>query len=273
LCKALSGEPLRELCNELWSDRFMPVRREALYAVAEKLPKIADTHLRLALVDSHISMREAARFYLRKRGEEDFSAFYRNRLTSSDREDLAVAIAGVGETGRTQDAALGAPFLGHAEPRVRCAAVRAVARLDPDAFWESFLHALQDASPSVAKAARAALLERPHALSAEKLWSIFNATDKAHVRRIVLSMIAQLRWWDCAPLLVLAQNSSHRATRLQATEHLRRWKRNIGRLYVRPSRTQLKMLEDALKHAASSMDRSLRDDLESLYSYAARESQ
>ncbi len=73
----LDGERLLEALARLANDSFMPVRREALYGFAEQAPAAAPERLRAALTDPHVSMREAARFYLRKLGESDFADRYR----------------------------------------------------------------------------------------------------------------------------------------------------------------------------------------------------
>jgi len=45
---------------------------------AEKLPDEAPPALRAGLLDTHLSVREAARFYLRNSGAVDFAEFYRD---------------------------------------------------------------------------------------------------------------------------------------------------------------------------------------------------
>ena len=71
LRRRLDGDALREALGRIDRDRFMPVRREALYGHVEQLPAFAGAYLRHALFDPHPSIREAARFHLDKRGEGD----------------------------------------------------------------------------------------------------------------------------------------------------------------------------------------------------------
>jgi hypothetical protein len=58
----------------------------------------------------------------------------------------------------------------HPSTRVRRAAVRGMGRLDVDGSHERLAAALQDCSPSVAKAARDAMLSSHHLLLAQRLW-------------------------------------------------------------------------------------------------------
>ena len=259
------------MIGRLKADSFMLVRREALYGVVKRLPELAPVHLRAALLDRHPSMRDAARFYLRQNGEQDFARFYREMLDKAEGQRLLTAIAGLGEAGVAQDAQRLAPLLQHFNSRVRRAAVRAVGRLDAPSFVEQLAIALQDHSPSVAKSARDVILAHPHLLSSHRLWSIFQATDKTHVRRIVLMLVNRLSWWDSAPLLVLAAGSPDEDISERAVNYLHRWQRNANRLAMRPNRAQLQILDDALKQHASALDQPARDDLETVLLYARRE--
>ncbi|MEI9863972.1 MAG: hypothetical protein WDN00_05360 [Limisphaerales bacterium] len=64
------------LVEPLLSDRFMPVRRDALWIIATKRPDMAVLPLRRSLLDNHVSMRETARQFLALAGVNDARAFY-----------------------------------------------------------------------------------------------------------------------------------------------------------------------------------------------------
>src|SRR5690606_38122519 len=82
-------------------EAFLPVRREVLNVRLEHFPEQADECLRFALFDRSPSMRELARFYLRKRGVTDILRMYQDKLKTVK---LDVAISGIGETGERADA-------------------------------------------------------------------------------------------------------------------------------------------------------------------------
>jgi hypothetical protein len=257
----LAGEELESALARLLADRFMPVRREAVYGYVERLPQAAPGVLRRSLLDGHVSMRELARFHLRQQGESDFAAFYRSKLGQAAGRERAAAIAGLGETGSAEDVGHVELFLSDPDPHVRRAAVRALGRLDADGrSLERFLIALDDGSAAVAKAAREALRSRVYLLSPPRLWSIFTATTHRHTRRAVLSLVAALSWWDSAPLLVAAAGTDDVEVRRDALAYLDRWSRNSNRLSVRPTREQLMLLGQATQqHRASLNHRSLTD--------------
>lgn len=267
----LEGASLRETLDRLSRDPFMPVRREALYGYLDKLPEMAPQFLRDALLDPSASMRDAARFYLRKSGEEDFAAYYIQRLADTQGFALAAAVMGVGETGKAPEAQRIGPLLAHGAVRVRSAAVRAIGHLDAENFADQLLAALADDAPSVARSARQVLGAHGSLVAPGQLWAVFQTTDKPHVRRLVLQLISELRWWDCAPLLVRACGVPDAASRDSALESLRRWRSNVHRLTVQARREDLQMFRDALRQCAQHIDPETRKDLEWVLDYGQRQ--
>ena len=257
LRRHLDGPALTETLTKISNDRFMPVRREALYAFVEKLPHLAPVALRQALLDPHASVRETARFHLTQIGERRLDSFYRDKLDRAEPRQLATLIAGLGETGNREDAAKLLPFLQHPHPRIRFAALRAIARLDLEGASSHIVLALQDPSPSVAKAARHLLQRHTYLLSAAILWGMHQATPHAHVRQVTLSLIALLRWWQAAPLLLEAAATADEENRPMALDHLRQSCAAIGNPIPRPQGDDLKNLSEALASHGWVLDHSL----------------
>lgn len=258
----LPEDLLPDLLLRLSNDRFMPVRREALYGFVERLPEAAQEYLPTALLDAHKSMREAARFYLSKSGWTDFAGFYVSQLQNTDDSSRAAVISGLGEIGKRQDAGRLKLFLQEASARVRRAAVRAVGYLDHDGFGEELLRAMEDERPSVARAARDALATRAHLLQPQRLWSIFEHAKRPHSRRLAVSLIGRLRWWDSAPLLVLATGCGDDTTSTLAISLLERWRRNIGRLITSPTDGQLRLLQEAIRLNREHLAQAIATDLD-----------
>lgn len=267
----LAGFELQEALEPLLCDRFMPLRREALYGFVEKLPEQAVKHLNDALFDRHAPIRDLARFYLRRVGEADFSSLYRTKLVGTG-SGLSVAVAGLGETGTADDALLLLPFLKHSDPRVRWAAVRAIGRLDSERYDDEMLAALSDTSARVAKAAREIVVLRRYLLTSERLWPIFQKATVRHVRRVALSLMAELPWWESAPLLVSAAGSDDEDVHDRALTYLRRWEHNYHRLSRRPSANDLAALQAAVAANSLRLDQRTEADIRSLIDVAARES-
>jgi HEAT repeat protein len=227
--------------------------------------------LREWLLDPHASMREAARFYLRARGETDFAAFYRERVREGADGELAAAVAGVGETGVRADAEIVRAFLGHKKARVRKAAVRAVARLDAEGCAEALLARLNDEAPGVVAAARDALLARPHLLKAGRLGAAFEAAKGVAARRAVVALAAELPWWDGVPLLFEAAGDESEAVRAAALGRIDRWRRNPCLLAARPTREQFVRFGAAFGQHRQRLDAKIVRDVEAILSFALRE--
>jgi HEAT repeat protein len=246
--------------DRLLRDPFMPVRREALYGFLARLPEKTTERLRVALFDARVSVRELARFYLKQSGTVDFAELYRQRLSQAG-EDLAVLVTSLGETGDRRDLATIEPYLANPDPTVRRAAIFALARLDSEGDVERFLAALNDPSARVAKAARRVIQERPYALNRERATDLFANARYLHSRRIIVSLMRYLSWWDSAPLLMNAATSEEPIVRATAINQLQLWRRNCYRTSCKPTEEQLELYEKGLESALPFVDLTTQKDL------------
>ena len=114
----------------------------------------------------------------------------------------------------------------------------------------------------MAKAAREIVLARRHLLTVDWLWPIFTSATKPHVRRIVLSLIAELPWWDSAPLLITASARDDPNVHGHAVEHLHRWQDDYHRLSRPPTAAQAAALQRAMRLYGDRLDYSIRTDVE-----------
>ena len=125
----VTPDELPSVIEPMLNDRYMPVRRDALWAVATKRPDLAAEPLRRALLDGHISMRETARQFLSVAGVTDARDFYVEAVErGADRQRFA-AICGLGESGKAADVSLLSTALAASLPRFRRAAVYAMGKL------------------------------------------------------------------------------------------------------------------------------------------------
>lgn len=267
----LEGPDLEATLSRMLRDRFMPVRREALYGFFERLPQAAIDRLRTSLFDPRASVRETARFFLQKRGENDAATRYRNQVCRGESSDLAIAIAGLGETGVAADAVRLERFLDHPAAAVRKASVRALSRLDAGRYSEQFLAALTDPASGVVKMAREILRRQLFGIAPRQLESIYHSTTQPHSRRAVLSLIAELNWWDGAALLLAAAESPDQNLRQRAMDYLRRWRANGRRSTFRPAPEQVARLTEARRQFGHLLDAPLLTDLDIHLAYAMRQ--
>jgi HEAT repeat protein len=271
LRRSLTGEALRQTLDRLRADAFMPVRREALYGFVENLPELAPAHLREALLDPHAGMREAARYYLRQLGQTDFTSFYRERLREAGSTPLPATVEGLGESGEAGDAVLIADFLRHSDPRVRKAAVRAIGRLNAEAYCDSLVAALRDGSAAVAKAARDVLVTHMSCASAHQLAALFEGDSSPLTQRLVLTLLTQRSWWESASVLLTATISPDERIRSVALAGLHRWQYSTRILYARPTRKQVEEVERALLQHGAELEEPMVRAFQQVIAYAKRE--
>jgi HEAT repeat protein len=249
--KLLHGDSLRALLLNLTADKVAVIRREALTALAEQFPEAAEPVLRAALLDPHVSIRDAARFHLVLCGQRDFSEFYRAAVQRHTAKPLEAALAGLGETGAPTDTALIQPFASHERIALRRTAVRALARLTPKDSVQPFLTALQDPSRGVAKIAARILEDRASNLDAQLLWPLYTSGSSPD---LIVHLLGKISAWDAAPHLIQVATSNNKPLAATAHRALTTWAKNPRLLYTRPTPTQAQSLAQSLSQHASALD-------------------
>lgn len=251
----VDGEPLRRIVGGLLRDPFMGVRREGLRIRVDRFPREADADLSRALLDGHPTIREIARFGLRRRETTDFQGFYRAAVERTSGRELRAALAGLEETGTEEDAPLVERFLGDPVPGIRRVAVQALARLAPEGSVPHFLDALQDGNASVSKAGRLGLAVYAGRVGAERLGAIAEEHPETHVRINALALLAGLGKWEGIPWLIRAFASGDERVARVAGQHLRRWVHRFNRSFTKPTGPQLERMAAALDTAGAALPR------------------
>jgi hypothetical protein len=264
----VTGAGLRELLEQFEGDPFAPIRLLALESFAESFPGIAEEKLRAALLSPRSSIRDYGRFYLRKRGIDDFAAFYRGEVAKHDSGTLVMAILGLGEVGEKNDAQLLIPYLSHNQTAVRKSAVRSIGRLDAEGLFERFLWAIRDSQPGVAKTARNILRANPYLLRVSALLPIFEDCRSDQTRLLVLSLFMQLPWWDRTPVFIRASADSNTAVATAASGYLVRSFR--GGIQMQATPQQLEALRQAIGQHSSHLDKRSLSHLHYILSYVER---
>jgi HEAT repeat protein len=197
-------------------DTFMPVRREGLLTLIERFPDRAPAALKDALLEPAVSMREFARFHLRKFGVESIAEFYRETVTAGRK--LPSAIAGLGEVGNAEDAEILKSFLVSPSVSIRAAATRAIGALAGDQNATALLQMLQDDSKRVCREGQRALMRRLELIPTQDLSEIFQTDFRLHVRWAVLGLLKEADTWSAMPYLVEAAADKES----EIAEHVRR---------------------------------------------------
>ena len=256
----VAGERLEQLLRVMKKDRFMPVRREALrIEVKHDLPT-ARQSLVSALLDAHPSMREEARYQLRKTSVPmDMASHYRQSLESG--LFLFAAISGLGETGGVTDAQSVLPFVSHQHSKIRHAAIKALAQLDFSSHVDSLFKALGDESPRVSRQALMSLLKGRAMISGERLWKLFASSEQFYVKRNAVILIAKLSKWDSICYLLRALHTADENVLNSTRFWIKHWLTRFNRSFVSPTEEQVGELLQLLDQTGGAVDEDTRQQL------------
>jgi HEAT repeat protein len=247
-------------------DRFMPVRREALYGWLQRFPETGSEKIWHALRDPNPGMRELARFSLRERDATmDLPQFYRSELArASGAANRAVALNGLAETGSAADAASFLQYLCADSAEIRLAAVRGLVRLDPERHVAELHAALGDRSPRVARTAHSFLRRNHHLVDPQVLLRIITSPAAARSRMGALQLLADVHWTVGLPGLIRASALRDPAIAEAAGTALARWRSTYNRLLGKPNHQQLQRIREALREVGENLHPEVRDEVMAL---------
>lgn len=244
----LHEEALQRVVSMMAHDSYMPIRRTALQITVARFPANAYAALFIALLDTNATIREVARYYLRRQAPMDFAAFYRDALETCMGNDVVGAIHGIGETGTAADAERLLPFAFEGSIRRRKAAIAEIAHLQQgDRYLSLFSEALVDALPGLSHAGRDALLDRAYLLDTGWLAQRLQTSPYVHVRKNVLRLLARLGKWPSLPYLIRATCDTDARIVQMATRLLKRWLLSSNRYFIAPTAAQLAEIRAALE--------------------------
>lgn len=265
----VSPDELPGVIEPMLKDRFMPVRRDALWYAATKRPDIAREPLRAALLDNHISMRETARQFLSVADVTDARLFYAEAVERGTDKQRFAAICGFGETGSATDVKLVTPFLSSKLTKLRRAAVYAIGKLDADGNLETLIRFVSDEKPSVAREALKALLKKARQIPLEELERMLAGNSSFHVRRNALTLILHTDKWRKLPPLLNACGDKDAKISGLASRALRDWFFTYNRSFAEPTRTDFERIESTLAKVEPTLPhgaaRELRDCLKAYF--------
>ncbi|HKP14827.1 MAG TPA: HEAT repeat domain-containing protein [Gemmatimonadaceae bacterium] len=269
----LSPADLERLAPRLLRDPYPAVRSEGLAAAVEGGAPNADSLLFAALTDRSRTVRETARFCLRRhRNIEDFASIYRVRIAELRNggnrvRGLAAALLGLGESGRSADASVLVPFLADPRPTVRAAAARAVAMLDIESTLPRLVGMLSDASPVVTRQVRRAIEPRIGSVSLDDLRHQIAKSPHVSGRLDGLLLGRRLRKWDAIVLLLENVRDRYPEVSDAAVAGVRRWIVNRNASFEQPTREQLRALRSVLELRGPALDQWILNELDAIVCY------
>lgn len=241
------GEEVEAVARQAINDRFARVRAQALYVYAEQLPEEAPPLLKAALMDLAPVVRRIARHYLASIEPVDFRAFYLAQLDMPSVREKSIAVTALGDLGTAADADLLLPYAQADSPRLRVAALHALARLDGDRCVDEFLLALLEGPPSVSKAGACALSGRVALLDLDLLWEEFREQASPSVRDRVLGLLFKATKWDRLYYAISALSHANPQVVAVARAQIELWFADYNSSALQPTDQQQKRLSDAVK--------------------------
>ncbi len=254
----------KELLVRARKDGCMAIRREALQIFAEKYADEADQEFQSALLDGNIGVREEAQYYFQKKGTVDLRAYYSRKLETSNSRQVCAAIAGVGETGVAKDSQLVERFLHNQSSKVRVAALHAIAKLNPDAHFDEFVLALDDASSKVVREAVLALRKKPNLVGGQRLWEIYDSCRYSHGKRWALFLLARISKWDSITFLIQSLTDQDDSCVELSQRYIVRWFSRYNRSFATPTAEQLSRLRNVLSRCNLLLSSETQRELDSL---------
>lgn len=242
----VSHDELPGVVEPMFKDCFMPVRRDALWFAATKRPDIAKQPLRDALLDNHISMRETARQFLGIAEVKSARDFYADTIEHGKDKQRFASICGLGETGKTVDVPVVAPFLNSPLTKIRRAAAYAIGRLDLEGQLLKLVGVLSDSKPSVSREALKALQTKARQIPLAELEHLFASESDFHIRRNVLALILHTDKWKKIPVLLKACADKDARIAEQASKALRVWSSNYNSSFAEPTREDFQKISVTL---------------------------
>lgn len=269
----LSAADLERVTPRLLRDPYPTVRSEGLAAAVEGGAPNADSLLFAALTDRSRTVRETARFCLRRhRDVANFAAIYRDRISDMRHDGyrvrgLAAALLGLGESGRPEDVDALVEFLADPRPTVRAAAARAVAMLDLDATLSRLVGMLSDASPIVTRQVRRAIETRIGSVSLDDLRQQIARCPHLSGRLDALLLVRRLRKWDAIVLLLENVRDRYPEVMDSADAGVRRWLLRRNASFEQPTREQLRALRSILDLRRPALDQWILNELDAIVRY------
>ena len=245
---------LLELTDAFTRDSFVGIRREALLLSVEYKLNNMKRLLNNALSDSHCSMRELARFYLKKDGAstQDFLAYYQN-LLKSEPPKIGVVL-GLGEVGEEGVALAILPLLSHTRAEMRRAAWKAIANIKPEYLRTIALEKIKQDTPSVVKEIRNFILKHFVYYTISDLWEIFESTDRPIVKICIISFTEKISKWQSIWYLLKAGQETSPKIHAIIEQRLNSWLFSFNRSFTQPTKEEILQIRQQISKSPLNKD-------------------
>jgi HEAT repeat protein len=241
-------EEVVALLDQIERDPYTAVRQVGLDARISLFPDEEASAYERHLLDRSVSIRGQAQRGLGS-AKSPLSDFYRSEIQSGQTRSLDIALLGLSEVGSAADADLASGFLDHPLPRVRAAAVRAVARLSSGDLRPMLYVALEDGSPRVSRAARTVFLTTSVSADPDAIREILDGSEHRHAKVNAISVAQNLARWQRLHFLLRACVNSDSDLASRAALGVCRWLDASNRAALNPTADEVRMASRLLNDA------------------------
>jgi hypothetical protein len=198
--------------------------------------------LKKFLLDDSASIRDTARYLLKKSGINYFREVYLEALNAGNR-NLYSAICGLGETGTREDADKIAVYLNTATTKTKKAILLVLAKLNCPKYSDVLLSYLDNNHVGISNTARKGLEKVVNYIDRDRLWDIVQRENcTIHVmENIILLFTKMSKWTALIQLLKLLGQNSESITD-QINSKLKNWLISFNRSFIQPEQADLKSI-------------------------------
>ncbi|MDP4143374.1 MAG: hypothetical protein Q8936_02660 [Bacillota bacterium] len=246
------------------SEKRSSVRRYAPYILGYCKNLDVIEELKGFLLDNNKSIREKARYYLRKEGYSDFISFYREALYNNEKSIYA-AIFGIGEVGTREDAVILEKYFDIKDIKIRKAVLSVLRKLDGEGYQDLFLKNLSSILPGISKEARKALEVSISTIDEEKLWQIIKLDIiPEHVFQNILYLFRKMpKWMSIIQFLRLLKLNNDQVNELVNCELLD-WIYAFNRSFTKPSEQEISLIKEYYGTNKNKIDEQIQKHIEEL---------
>lgn len=225
----LTDDEREEGFSTLRKSRVAAVKREWLtYCMESCPPQEVERILKEALLDPGRGVRQFARYYLSQSTKTDFASFYREALSRSGHE--AVALEGLAEVTPDEAHREALARMDSITPSVQKAVLKSLAEASLGNHFDFLLKAVGSDVPGVPKIAKKRLFQIRRLVGIEMImhperWDGLAAPTQVHLIR----MAPEYQKWDGLEFLLYRLQEG--AFREEILNQLMEWKRNMSRSF------------------------------------------
>lgn len=199
--KTLADDALLRYLNQSVKDRMISIQKISVYIMLQRFPEYAEEILVKLLTSRVCSLRELARFYLKRYGWNHFDHYYRKLLGEGRIDDVGV-IQGIGECGNLDDWSEISSLLDDQRPKVRAAAITACGNLRPDGWQQTILERITASHPADIKAAALVIEKNRDDFPLHDLETAYRSASNNHAKNKLLKIVMQYQRWDSLGFLI-----------------------------------------------------------------------